>query len=227
MTLTTRNGHDAAVRVMLVAPPLMAWGLERLLQSAEPELHCLGVVGSVLQGLPHLGSCRPDVVVLDLDGEDGPDCVAQLHAHSPAKVIAITGSNDPQVHDGAVLAGARGVVTKRESPPVLLKAIEKVHQGELWVDRQATGRLFLELARQKVRQGSDPERSRIDTLTARERQMVGLLVQQAASPAKVIAQQLHISEHTLRNHLSSIYAKLSVASRVELHAFAMRHGLQG
>ena len=56
------------------------------------------------------------------------------------------------------MAGVRGVVKKCEPPQILLKAIEKVHEGELWIDRGAAGRIFLEMARQKAAQRNDPQK---------------------------------------------------------------------
>lgn len=226
-SISTVNGHGPAVRVMLVALPLVSWGLERLLETGAPRLSCEAVVASVAEGLLHLERVRPDVVLLDLDGEEGTESLADLHAHGIGRVLVITGSRDPLVHDSAVIAGARGVLDKREPPPVLLKAIEKVNEGEMWIDRSATGRIFLELARQKVMQGRDPEHDRIALLTPRERQTVVALANDASSPGKVIAERLHISEHTLRNHLTSIYSKLGVSSRMDLYAFALRNGMRG
>ena len=83
----------------------------------------------------------------------------------------------------------------------------------------------MELARRKPQTQPDPEQRRIDQLTPRERQLVVTLASDAAAPGKVVAQRLHISEHTLRNHLTSVYGKLGVSNRVELYAFAQRHGL--
>lgn len=224
---STVNGHGPTVRVMLVALPLVSWGLERLLETGAPRLSCEGVVASVAEGLLHLERVRPDVVLLDLDGEEGTESLAHLHARGIGRVLVITGSRDPLVHDSAVIAGARGVLDKREPPQVLLKAIEKVNEGEMWIDRSATGRIFMELARQKVMPGRDPEHERMAQLTPRERQTVVALANDASSPGKVIAEQLHISEHTLRNHLTSIYSKLGVSSRMDLYAFALRNGLRG
>jgi two-component system, NarL family, nitrate/nitrite response regulator NarL len=162
--------------------------------------------------------------VLDLDGEAGTDAVGLLNLHLPAKVLVLVSSPFSDLHDSAVLAGARGVVEKREQPQTLLKAVEKVCAGEMWIDRSATGRIFMELSRRKPQMQPDPEMRRIDQLTPRERQLVAALAGDAAAPGKVMAQRLHISEHTLRNHLTSIYGKLGVSNRVELYAFAHRHG---
>jgi DNA-binding NarL/FixJ family response regulator len=217
--------RPAAVRVALVALPLTAWGLSRLLAEVSPPFELTGIADSAIEAVPLLQDWQPDVLVLDLDGEAGAEAVGLLNLHLPSKVLVLVTSPLTDLHDSAVLAGARGVVEKREQPQTLLKAIEKVHAGEMWIDRSATGRIFMELARRKPQTQPDPETWRIDHLTPRERQLVVALASDAAAPGKVVAQRLHISEHTLRNHLTSVYGKLGVSNRVELYAFAHRHGL--
>ncbi|MGH8650446.1 MAG: response regulator transcription factor, partial [Burkholderiales bacterium] len=95
----------------------------------------------------------------------------------------------------------------------------------LWLDRVATGRIFLEFSRDKVVPSADPERTKIASLTDREREVVSIAATHAGANAKAIAEMLFISEHTLRNHLTSIYDKLQVANRLELFAYAHKHGL--
>ncbi|NIC41787.1 response regulator transcription factor [Aquabacterium sp. A08] len=216
---------SAPARVMVVALPLSAWGLARLIETEPVRMHCVGMVSSAAEGVLQVRQLRPDVVVYDLDGEDDTEALADLHAQTEAKVLAVTSSPHTAVHDNAVLAGARGVVAKREGPEVLLRAIDKVRFGEIWIDRGATGRIFQELARQRAGRREDPEKTLLAQLTPRERQTVAALAADAAAPGKVLAKRMHISENTLRNHLTSIYSKLQVANRVELYAFAHRHGL--
>ncbi len=84
----------------------------------------------------------------------------------------MTNSADVAWLDKAVIAGVRGVVRTGEAPPTLLKAIDKVHEGEFWIDRGATSRIFMEMARQKAADRNDPEKSKIATLTTRERQTI-------------------------------------------------------
>lgn len=219
------NNSRLPIQVQLVALPLVVWGLEKLIESAQPRLMMAGAASSVLECRQNLIQLAPDVVVLDLDGEDDTDSLAELHSQTKAKILAITGSRNEALHDNAVLAGARGVVDKRESPSTLLKAIEKVHEGEIWIDRNATSRIFLELARKKAALQKGPDHQRISSLTRREQQTIASLASDPAAPGKLVAQRLNISEHTLRNHLTSIYSKLGLANRVDLYAFAHKHGL--
>lgn len=214
----------ARIKVMVVALPLTAWGLSRALE--EPEacaLQCVAVAPSIGHAVPLFTSCKPDLLLVDLDSEAGPDSLTELSAAGPKKILALTSSADPHAHDRAILAGARGVLDKREEVSTLVKALKKINDGEMWMDRSATSRIFLELSRQQAARRPTTESARLNTVTQRERQAIDALMSNPAAPAKVLAQGLSISEHTLRNHLTSIYAKLGVANRTELYAFVQRH----
>ncbi len=219
------NLETPPIRVQLVALPLVAWGLERLVESAQPRLVLAGSAASVADCLLSPQHQAADVVLLDLDGEDGTESLAELHNQTKAKILVITGSRTVSLHDSAVLLGARGVVDKREAAPTLLKAIERVHAGEVWIDRNATGRILLELAQKKTANTHDPERQKIASLTPRERQTIVVMAGDASAPGKLMAERLFISQQTLRNHLTSIYSKLDLANRLDLHLYAQRHGL--
>ncbi|MEJ7929737.1 response regulator transcription factor [Ramlibacter sp. AN1015] len=166
-----------------------------------------------------------DVVVVDFDDPAELPALLQFVSVTAARVVVLTGLADQASLDQAVLQGLKGVVRKTEPPSVLLKAIEKVHGGELWIDRSSTGRIFMEMMRYKAGRTDDPELARIATLTHRERQAIAALAADTSAPGKVIASRLCISEHTLRNHLSAIYSKLDLANRLDLYAFATRHQL--
>jgi DNA-binding NarL/FixJ family response regulator len=117
------------------------------------------------------------------------------------------------------------VVTKEDTAETILKAIEKAYHGELWLDRAATGRIFVELSRRNSTDKKDPHQQKISALTARERQIVIEMASDAGATTRSVAEKMCISEHTLRNHLTSIYDKLGVSSRLELWAYANKHGL--
>jgi two-component system nitrate/nitrite response regulator NarL len=203
------------------------WGLERLVESAKPRMSVVGSAGNCADALKRLEKVAPDVIVLDLDlgGESGIDAIAPLIAKSRAKILVLTGLRDSESQDKAVLAGARGVVHKESPAETILTAIEKVYEGQVWLDRAATGRIFVELSRQGAPASADPEQTKIASLTEREREIITAVVTDAGATAKAIAERLHIAEHTLRNHLTTIYDKLGVANRLELFAYAHRHGL--
>ena len=222
------SDDEARIRILLVDDHRsVLWGLEKLIEGEHPRMQVVGKATTSAEALKLLDEDKPDNILLDLDlgGENGSNAIQALISKSKAKVLVLTGSRDIAVHDAAVLAGAMGVVEKGEPAETILKAIRKVHEGEIWLDRSATGRIFLELSRSKAAEAQNPEQRKIASLTPRERQIVAEIGSDAAAGSKVIAERLHISEHTLRNHIASIYEKLEVSSRLELFAYAGKHGI--
>ena len=219
------NGRTRSIQVFLIALPLVRWGLERLVQTAHPQFEVTGGAAQIAEAMPMLERQPPDVLLVVMEGAGSVEELTELCSKTRARVLLVTNSQDLAWIDKAVIAGVRGVVRTGEAPPTLLKAIDKVHEGEFWIDRGATSRIFMEMARQKAADRNDPEKSKIATLTTRERQTIAALASDASAPGKVIASRLCISEHTLRNHLTSIYTKLQLSNRLDLYAYATRHSL--
>jgi DNA-binding NarL/FixJ family response regulator len=216
------------IRIVLIDDHrALLWGLERLIEGEHPRMQVVGTATNCNDGLAIVHDTRPDVVLLDiyLGIEDGIDLVPELLDRGAARVVVLTGEGDAAMHDKAVIAGARGVIGKDHDPDDILKAIEKVHGGELWLDRISTSRVFTELSRRRSEEGNDPEQQKIAQLTPRERSIVREMVFHAGATTKAIADKLFISDRTLRNHLTSIYGKLGVANRLELLVYASKRGL--
>jgi DNA-binding NarL/FixJ family response regulator len=117
------------------------------------------------------------------------------------------------------------VLRKDASAEQVLQAIERVHRGELCMDGDMMSRVFSEFVASKTSPRIDPEAEKQASLTAKERKIIFTVVQGSGASNKALAQKLFITEHTLRNHLSSIYQKLDVANRLELYVYAVRHRL--
>lgn len=218
------SANDRPIRVALVALPLMCWALEQLFRSS-PSIELVGTACEIGTAEQALAAQAADVVVLDHEGCRSTAELVEFVEQRVARVIVFTSAQDLGELDAAVMSGLQGVVRKSDPPHVLLTAIEKVYQGELWMDRSATSRMFMQLARQRAHERSDPALARVSLLTTRERQAIAALASDTSAPVKVIASRLCISEHTLRNHLTSIYSKLHLANRLDLYAFATRHHL--
>jgi DNA-binding NarL/FixJ family response regulator len=213
------------IRVFIVAPPMVSWGLERLIQGAGAGMEWIGSAASLAAGLNAVSHLRCDVLVAALQLSDDFAGLFRQRKDSGVKVLVVSDDPDYAVLDRMIDAGARGIVHTSDPPAMLLKAIEKVHAGELWINRAAAGRILVEMVLRKAGHRNDPEQTKIATLTGRERQTVAAVVRDASAPGKVIAERLCISERTLRNHLTSIYSKLELSSRLDLYAYAARHRL--
>jgi DNA-binding NarL/FixJ family response regulator len=137
----------------------------------------------------------------------------------------LTAAQDPAVHQRAILNGASGVVLKSEDADVILRAIQYVHAGEIWFDRAATSRLLRSLNAVPATTHEAAQLSKIATLTPKERQVVAAMALIPGARNKAVADRLCMSEHTLRNHLTGIYAKLKLENRLELCMYVIEHKL--
>lgn len=221
MTQTSQN----PIRVLLIDDhQSFLWGMVKLIESDSANLKVMGTASDIAEALAILEREQPDIILLDIDlnGVNSLDSMPHLRNASNAMVLILTGVRDPETQERAVLAGARGVVQKEVSAEMILKAIKKVYEGEIWLDRATTGRIFSKLLDHSNNQVS-AEAAKIASLTSRERQIVTVMTKQGHSTNKQIAVHLNMSEHTLRNHLSSIYSKLEVDNRLELVMYAVKH----
>ena len=105
----------------------------------------------------------------------------------------------------------------------MIKAIEKVYAGEVWLDRVMIANILNAKVQSKDSKEHTTASAKIATLTKREREVIGLIGRGMKN--KQIAEQLIISEATVRHHLSSIFAKLGVEDRLELVVYAYQHGI--
>lgn len=220
---------DLPIKIMLIDDHRsVLWGLEKLIDSEKPKMTVVGTATNSTDALSLLATVTPDVILIDLDlnGESGVDVIPNLLNKSAAKILVLTGTRDLSLQDRAMLAGARGVVSKGDTAETILKAIAMIHNGETWLDRSATSRIINELTRKSKTPAVDPQQLKIDTLTRKERQTAAEIGNDATASTKTIADRLCISENTLRNHLSSIYAKLELSSRLELFVYANKNGIR-
>ena len=219
---------DNAIKIMLIDDHRsVLWGLEKLIDSEKPRMKVVATATNGDEAIGVLAIVSPDIILTDLDlnGESGVHLIPLLVEKSAAKILVLTGTRDLSVRDKAMLAGARGIVDKGEAAETILKAIEMVHKGELWMDQSTTNRIFNELSRKKPLAADDPEQRKIATLTRKERLTAAAIGNDAAASTKQIAERLCISDNTLRNHLSAIYAKLEISTRLELFVYVNKHGI--
>jgi two-component system, NarL family, nitrate/nitrite response regulator NarL len=209
------------IRILLVDDHAVVRAGLRMLLESQPGLTVSGEAATRAEALEHAAATSPDIILLDLDlGTDsGLDLLPALRTAAPdARVILLTGLRDTEQHRRAVRLGAMGLVRKEQAFGVLLTAIAKVAAGEAWLDPAMVASVLTELAH-AVGQ-PDPEAIKLARLTNREREVIALICE--GLPNKQIGQRMAISEATVRHHLTSIFDKLGVTSRLELVIYAYR-----
>lgn len=217
------------IQILLIGHSnIVHYGLETLINKQKPRMEVAGSSTSCSHAISNLEGLLPDVILLDpnLNSEKELEAILQLITLSKAKILIFKWSQDSKVYDKAILAGAKGIIEKESTLETILKAIEKVHEGQVWLDQTSIKRLINELSRQNSGKNDVQEKNGIDKLTPKEKKIFFTMIENAGLPAKVIAAKLYISESTLRNHLTSIYEKLDVNSKLELWSYVHKHNLQ-
>ena len=212
------------VRLMLVDDHALVRAGLRMLVESRPDFTVVAEADGGAAALEAAFRERPDLILLDLDlgSDSGIDLIQGLIAAAPGvRVLMLTGMKDPTLHRRAFTLGAVGLVEKDKAAEVLLKAIERVHAGEVWIDRSMMAEVIVEFSRPRKADVADEEATKIRLLSARERDVIALLAEGLNN--KNIAARLFVSETTVRHHLSSIFTKLGVKDRLELVVYAYRH----
>ena len=215
-----------SIRILLIDDhAVMRLGLRTLIENQE-GLRVVGEASGRPDALELAKREQPDIILLDLalPGTDGVELIPELQAVAKeARILVLTGVLDPEAHKRAIDSGAMGVVLKEKAPEVLIKAIEKVHEGEVWLDRAMVANVVGVRSRFRDSRRPDPEASKIATLTEREREVIALIGEGLRN--RQIADRLFISEGTVRNHLTTVFSKLEVSDRFELLIYAYRHAI--
>ena len=214
---------ERTIRILIAEDhDLVRLGLSTLFEQ-DRELELVGESAHFSETLTLVETLAPDVLLLDLALEDGSivDRIPELLRRAvKLKILVFTASLDRETHRLALQMGAMGIFTKNTPNSLLLKAIRRVHTGEIWADRHTTAAFFNHF--QSAAQ-SPPATSKRNALTARECQIAQLAAQ--GVPAKKIAARIGISDKTVRNQLVNVYSKLGVSGLVELALKAPQLGL--
>ncbi|HKG21681.1 MAG TPA: response regulator transcription factor [Blastocatellia bacterium] len=214
------------IRILIVDDhAILRKGLRMLIED-QPGMIVIGEAGNCEDAFEIATREQPEIILLDLDlgGQNGLELLPKLISVSrDTRIIVLTGVRDPEVHHHAIAFGAIGLVFKEQASEVLVKAIEKVHSGEVWFDRTLIATALNRMSRSREAKKNDTEAVRMASLTEREKEVITLVAQ--GLNRRQIAEKLFISEATVRNHLTSILNKLGVSDRLELAFYAYRHGL--
>jgi DNA-binding NarL/FixJ family response regulator len=187
--------------------------------SYQDDFEVIGEAGDAESAVEAAARLKPDLVLLDIDlpGEDGIAALSRLKAAAPgAVVVMLTVFDDTDKLLDAIKAGAQGYLIKNVRAAELLEALRGMMRGEAAISRRMATRLIEEIRRDSPPAGPETE------LTMRELEVLELVAARRVN--KEIAAALGISEHTVKNHLKHILAKLHLSSRRQAAAYGLARG---
>lgn len=196
-------------------------GLRAILSTAS-EIEVIGAASDGAQALELVEWHKPDVVLMDLNmpGVNGIQATRAIREKFPnVRVLALTTYDADEWVFDAIRAGATGYLLKDTPRAGLIKAIEGTAAGQTFVDPSVAGKLFTHVAGTTIVHDTKVA----DSLNPREREILRLLANGRSNTE--IAAQLFLSEGTVRNYVSGIFAKLGVTDRTQAAIIALRHGL--
>ncbi|MES2149555.1 MAG: response regulator transcription factor [Pseudomonadota bacterium] len=215
----------APIRLLLIhSQRLMRCGLEQIFASHHPHFTIVASATSCEQAQPHIASRSVDVVVLILDLQAPETAWSTRWVGSAARVLVVTAERRSAALEDAVRQGVHGIVGMDATAEEVIDAVRRVHRGELAVPPAILAKLVSRLTQPAAQQKDEAfAMAGYPDLTTRECHIVRTAVEAKGASNKELAKRLFLSEHTLRNHLSSIYQKLGIGTRLELYIYATRH----
>jgi two-component system, NarL family, nitrate/nitrite response regulator NarL len=218
---TDRNNK---VRILLADDhPVVRIGVRNMLR-AEAHFEVVGEASDGDEAITQTLELLPDILLLDLSMPRMPglEAMRAIMSGSPrVKILLLTATISTQQIIEALQIGARGIVTKDALIEQLTSAIDAVMQGDYWINGQRVVNLVGAL-HELMQKAAVPERKTYG-LTPRELEVVGCIVEGCSN--RDIAKQFAISEETVKRHLSNIFDKTGVSTRLELALFAIAHQL--
>jgi two-component system nitrate/nitrite response regulator NarL len=217
--------RSQTVRILIADDhPIFRDGLKRLLES-EKGFKIVGEACDGVEAVQMVRQLKPEILLLDLamPRRPGLEALREISTDAtPVRVILLTAAAEKEQIVEALQLGARGVVLKDSATQILLKSIHAVMDGEYWVGRESVSNL-VQYLRNLVGSSANTARQRKFGLTPRELEIVSAVV--AGYANKEIAEHFKISEDTVKHHLSNIFDKVGVSTRLELALFAVNQSL--
>lgn len=199
--------------LIIESQALFAKALAQVL-AMEPSIEVVGDADAITES--YVKSMRPDIILIDVDGGqiDLAETVRVSRAASPnVKICALSMHLQPDAMQRCLNTGVDGYIVKDVTPNEFIRAIKSVASGETHVDARIAGKLL-----RRRQPGPDP-----CDLSMREIEVVRLIV--AGMSNKEISANLHLSEKTIKNHVSRIFSKFNCTARTQAAVYALRTGL--
>ncbi|GGD77473.1 response regulator [Paenibacillus nasutitermitis] len=202
--------------------------------ATQPGIELVGEAADGLETLEKTARLVPDIILMDLNMPvlDGIETTKLLkQSHPDVKVIVLTSFSDQDHVLPAIRAGAKGYLLKDIEPGELVDAIKRVHQGQVELHPDAAGQLMSLIASAEASGMADlngasaAAKSSPFALTGREGEVLKLIARGMSN--KEIGGALHITEKTVKTHVSHLLNKLGLADRTQAAIYAVKQGLEG
>ena len=233
MVLTARKpfspslGQTSTSTIRIVVAddhPVVRFGVKNILL-ADPTFDVVGEAGDGDDAITQTLELEPDVLLLDLlmPRLPGLEAMRAIMSRSPrVKIVLLTSTISTQQIIEALQIGARGIVLKDAVASDLGESLKAVLSGDYWIGGKRVANLLTALHDLMQQAAAVPEKKTYG-LTPRELEVVSCIVEGCSN--KDIAKQFTISEETVKRHLSNIFDKTGVSTRLELALFAISHKL--
>ena len=201
--------------------PLVRAGLVARI-SSQPGLEVCGEAADADEALAMLDSSRPELMIVDLTLKQGHglDLIRKARQHSPETRMLVLSAHDEALYaERALRVGASGYVNKQEAQEKVLDAISAVLRGERFISEELTRKLV-----GKAVVGNGGRATGVEALSDRELQVFELIGR--GKNTRAIAEELHLSVHTIETHRENIRAKLGVRNGTELVRYAVQWVLE-
>ena len=201
-------------------------GIKELL-GLECNLEVVGIAANVNAGLNIIRKAEPDIVITDMNmpEKDGLTTIQEINRlNLNTKVIALTAYDDTELIYRAMKVGAKGYVLKTMASAQLIRAIEEVSSGKIYLPPALSTKFFEHFQKSFKNENKTTkiEDSLLSDLTTREDEVLDLLTQ--GNTYKDVAKELFISETTVKTHVNNIFQKLQVRDRTQAVLYALNHG---
>jgi DNA-binding NarL/FixJ family response regulator len=198
----------------------------KMVLNEEKNIQIIGEAANCNEISDAIEKLKPDIIllnilVLDMDSDYGISSIREKN--NDIKLLILSYDIDEDMIFRALKAGARGYISYNTSISTLAKAIDVVNRGELWVERRLISRFFEEQFDSDESESHIKNKAPENCLTAREQEVLSCLTKGCTN--KEIAEELFISEKTVKSHLNSIFRKLNVTKRLEATLYALKKGL--
>lgn len=213
-----------SIKIFLVCDYSIFQTALRMLIESEDRLKVVGETSIAKMSPEAIRKSSPDLILCDLSTL-GEKALRQFAAPelSDIPVLVLTRNDDVEFYQHCLKLGIKGLLSKQNGVDVLFKAIDKVCDGEFWFDRSIMGETIRHILSEKQTQADNPTAQKVNGMTEREKQVIELICKGMKN--KTIAEKLFITETTVRHHLTSVFNKLEVGTRLELVIYAFKNQL--